>query len=553
MKPHEMTPWPANLESYYRETGVWAGIDIFSAIFSQLTPAEELQVALIDGEKEWSFGKLRDEAESLAQLLVEQGVQPGERALLQMDNGANFVITLLALLRMGAQAIMAHPAHRKSELLSFVEVASPTIYLQCLSNRAAAESCKEAIGNCYRAPNLFVDMVDGSVQKCHNGENDYRHFLNIEALFDADIRQELKTLPPPPNASDIALLQLSGGSTATPKLIPRTHDDYLYSIAQSVAICGWNDRVKYLAVLPMAHNFTLSSPGVLGSLFAKGVVVCCPHPAPSVALSLVKRHQISHIALVPALLEQWVNYAQDRAIPIANQLRAILVGGAALRQDLAARSRDIFRTQLQQVYGMAEGLVCYTRLYDNDEVVLGTQGRPMSKLDSLRVVDSGGQLVKNGEPGELQCSGPYTIRGYYLRDPEQDPSFTEDGFYRTGDIVRLRDDGNLVVVGRVKEQINRAGEKISTPEVESAIAEIEGIKSVAVVGIPDDVLGERSVAFVCWKQIERDLQFLRSTLRDRGWAEYKLPDSLVTVESLPLSPVGKIDKRELLNRYVFRQ
>ena len=199
-----------------------------------------------------------------------------------------------------------------------------------------------------------------------------------------------------------------------------------------------------------------------------------------------------------------------------------------------------------QVFGMAEGLVNMTRLDDSTEVIRETQGRPISSGDEIRIVDDEGREVVPGAVGELLTRGPYTIRGYYKAAEHNRTAFTADGFYRTGDMVRLHPSGNLVVEGRRKDMINRGGEKISAEEIENLILSHDGVHMVAVVAMPDPVMGERSCAFVIPKP-GRSLRLdeLCAFLLDKRIAKFKLPERLELVPSFPLTGVGKVSKKNL--------
>jgi 2,3-dihydroxybenzoate-AMP ligase len=200
--------------------------------------------------------------------------------------------------------------------------------------------------------------------------------------------------------------------------------------------------------------------------------------------------------------------------------------------------------RLQQVFGMAEGLVNYTRLEEDDELACTTQGRPISAHDELRVVDATGAPVPDGEPGLLETRGPYTIRGYHQ---DADPAaFTPDGFYRTGDVVRRLASGHLVVEGRAKDQINRGGEKIAPDEVEAHLLAHPAVHDAAVIAVPDDRLGERTCAVVVLRDGAAPTPAeLRRHLRERGLAAFKLPDRVEVVPAFPQTGVGKVSRREL--------
>ena len=245
--------------------------------------------------------------------------------------------------------------------------------------------------------------------------------------------------------------------------------------------------------MPASHNFPLACPGILGTLLSGGRVVMLASPQPQSVFTTIEDEGVTITAVVPAVAQRWLAYARSTA---HRALRVLQVGGARLADELARRVRPVLGATLQQVFGMAEGLLNYTRLDDPDEVICSTQGRPLSPGDEVRIVDGDGNDLPDGGPGALLTRGPYTPCGYY-RAPEQNArAFTPDGWYASGDVVRRRPDGNLVVEGRDKDMINRGGEKISAEEVENLVYRLPGIAQVAAVAAPDPSLGERVCVFV---------------------------------------------------------
>jgi len=175
-----------------------------------------------------------------------------------------------------------------------------------------------------------------------------------------------------------------------------------------------------------------------------------------------------------------------------------------------------------------------------------TQGRPICPDDEIRIVDEEGRDVAPGGVGELLCRGPYTIRGYYRAAEHNRVAFTTDGFYRTGDMVRLHPSGNLVVDGRKKDLINRGGEKINAEEVENLILAHPAVYNAAVVAMPDPVLGERTCACVILRSgATLSLGELVGFLEEQRIARFKLPERLEVMERFPATAVGKISKAEL--------
>jgi non-ribosomal peptide synthetase component E (peptide arylation enzyme) len=208
--------------------------------------------------------------------------------------------------------------------------------------------------------------------------------------------------------------------------------------------------------------------------------------------------------------------------------------------------RPVLGCTLQQVFGMAEGLLNYTRLDDPDDVVCTTQGRPMCPDDEVRLVDELDQDVPDGEPGSLLTRGPYTPRGYYKAAEQNARAFTDDGWYRSGDICRRTPAGNLIVEGRDKDMINRGGEKISAEEVENLVYQLPAVAQVAAVAMPDPQLGERVCVYVVPRPAATlTLEEIRSFMDASGVARFKLPEHLVLVEELASTKVGKIDKKAL--------
>jgi 2,3-dihydroxybenzoate-AMP ligase len=342
----------------------------------------------------------------------------------------------------------------------------------------------------------------------------------------------------------VALLLLSGGTTGAPKLIPRTHDDYLYNATASAELCGFDASTRYLAALPVAHNFPLACPGLLGTLSVGGTVVLTPTPSPGDAFPLIERERVTATALVPPLALLWLEAAEWTPADLGS-LELLQVGGARLKAEAAKRVGPVLGCALQQVFGMAEGLLNYTRADDPEELLLETQGRPLAEHDELRIVGPDDREVAPGETGELLVRGPYTIRGYY-RAPEADRgAFTPDGFYRSGDLVRRLPSGHLVVEGRVKDVINRGGDKVPVEEVENLLLAHPAVHDAALVGVPDDVLGERSCACVIAQGAAPTRAELNAHLTGRGLAAFKLPDRLVVLDTFPRTALGKVNRREL--------
>lgn len=526
--------WPSEAAQRYRDAGLWLD-EVFGDLPARQAETRPGATALVDGDRRWTYSELEADVETLHRSLHRLGLRRGDRVIVQLPNRAEFVLLWFALQRLGAVPVHALPGHRRHEIAHLARITEAVAYV--IPDRYARFDHRPLAADLGAGhPSLRHTIVVGD-------PGDHTGFLTYETLSAS--QAPAVTPPEPPVApGDLALLLLSGGTTGTPKLIPRTHQDYAYNARAAAEVCRLDADSVYLAVLPVAFNFTMSCPGVLGTLQAGGTVVLSPSPDPGTAFELIEREGVTITAVNPPLVPYWLREFEDTPRDLSS-LAVLQVGAARLADSLARRIGPTLGCRLQQVFGMAEGLLNLTALDDPDDVVCTTQGRPVSPQDEVLVLGGDGEAVPDGDVGELLTRGPYTLRGYY-RSPELARThFTEDGYYRTGDLVRRLPTGHLSVVGRVKEQINRGGEKIDATEVEEHLLAHPGIESAAVVAAPHPELGESSVAFVVCAGPAPGTREVTSFLRERGLAAYKAPDRVEAVERMPLTPVGKTDKNAL--------
>lgn len=517
------TRWPDDFARRYREKGYWQDLPLTDILTRH---ADSDALAIIDGERRLTYRQFQQSVNNLAAALQAQGIQRGETALVQLGNVAEFYITFFALLQVGVAPVNALFSHQRSELNAYATQIEPTLLI---ADRAHGLFAGDDFLNTFRDqhPSVRVALLRG------------------EGLEAAIARPAENFIASPTPADEVAFFQLSGGSTGTPKLIPRTHNDYYYSIRRSNEICGITADTRYLNALPAAHNFAMSSPGSLGIFMAGGCVVLAHDPSATLCFPLIEQHRITVTSLVPPAVSLWLQAITEGAgnAQLAS-LQLLQVGGARLSATLAARIPAEMGCQLQQVFGMAEGLVNYTALDDTPERIMNTQGRPMCPDDEVWVADENGNPLPRGEVGRLMTRGPYTFRGYY-KSPEHNASaFDANGFYCSGDLIAIDEQGYITVQGREKDQINRGGEKIAAEEVENLLLRHEAVIHAALVSMKDSLLGEKSCAYLVVKQPLRAVD-VRRFLREQGVAEFKLPDRVECLDALPLTPVGKVDKKQL--------
>jgi mycobactin salicyl-AMP ligase len=511
-------PFPPERAAAYREAGYWTGRRLDSVLRDGAAAWPD-RVAVIDDGAGYTYRKLDALADRTAAGFCGMGVVPGERVLVQLPNSCGFAVALFGLLRAGAIPVMCLPGHRLAELRHFAEV----------SQAVAIVIADTAGGFDYRA------TAEGLVRT---------HPMRIisELPTGSAAMPSVDVDPASP-----ALLLVSGGTTGAPKLIPRTHDDYVYNVTASAELCGLTGDDVYLVALPAAHNFPLACPGMLGAMSVGATTVFTADPSPESAFATIVRHGVTVTALVPALAKLWAQ-ACEWEPQRPTTLRLLQVGGAKLGADDAQAVRGALTPGLQQVFGMAEGLLNYTRLGDPPDIVDNTQGRPLSQHDELQVVDEVGNEVGDGEEGELLTRGPYTLNGYFNAASANSRAFSPDGFYRTGDRVRRFANGYLEVTGRVKDVIVRGGENVSALDLEEHLLAHPSIWAAAAVPLQDDYLGEKICAAVVFNGPTVTLGELNSYLDDRGVAAHSRPDVLVPMNTLPTTAVGKVDKKAIVEQ-----
>jgi mycobactin salicyl-AMP ligase len=530
-------PFPADRAARYRSTGYWAGrpLDTILSHAAQRWPG---RTAVLDADEapgahrqQLSYAELDERADRAAAGLAALGIATGDRVLLQLPNSCEFAVALFALLRAGAIPVMCLPGHRGAELEHFADVskASGLLIPDTAGGFDYRAMAQQLLHDRRTLRHVLVDGNSGP-------------FVSWSQVCGTQARPPAP--PRAPDSSSPALLLVSGGTTGTPKLIPRTHDDYVYNATASAELCQLTANDVYLVALPAAHNFSLACPGLLGAMTVGAAVAFIADASPEAAFAAIARHGVTVTALVPALARLWAQACEWEPVT-PKTLRLLQVGGARLDAGDARRIRETLTSGVQQVFGMAEGLLCYTRLDDPPDLVDRTQGKPMCADDELLIVDDAGEQVLDGAEGELLVRGPYTLNGYFCADGDNVRCFDSNGFYRTGDLVRRMADGYLEVTGRVKDVILRGGETVSAAELEQHLLTHPAISSAAAVALPDPYLGEKICAAIVFGGTPLALPELNDYLDQRGVATHTRPDVLVEMAALPTTAVGKVDKKAI--------
>ena len=529
--------YPSEFATKYRARGYWEDRSIASHSSEWFSKYAQ-RTAIIDGDLTVSYKELDERSTNLALNLLDLGFAPLDRVVVCLPNVVEFSYLYFGLQKIGVIPIMALPTHRYLEVSQFVDIAQAKACFVPAKTRDYS----------------FTDLVSRLLKekKCLEmgivlGQTD-GNFLNLDELITRKPRasqSDIDAIQIDPD--DPAVFQLSGGTTGIPKLIPRTHNDYICNTRFACASTETAQNKILLDILPIGHNLPLACPGMQGFLMKGGTVVFSQTTRGDTLFPLIEKHRVTHIHCVPALLIRWIHDEKINDFDLSS-LEYIQSGGQRLQPEVRRRTYDLLpNVFVQENFGMAEGMLFFAEKHHEESVRMETVGFPMCEDDEVRIVDEEDNVVSFGEVGELCCRGPYTLRGYFGSPDHNARAFTVDGFYRTGDLMRQHPSGAFLVEGRKKDLINRGGEKISAEEIENLILSHPAVKNVACIAIPDPILGERMCACVIPTNGQKlTFEDLVGHLETYELARFKLPERIELMEDFPLSPFGKVSKKILV-------
>jgi len=504
---------PPEIAAGYRAAGWWRA-ETLPARLRAVCGALGERVALVDGGLQLSYADFASLVERVAGHLATLGVQPGDVVSWQLPGWWEAAVLHHAALRIGAVPNPLNPIFRGRELRFVLEEAQPRVLVVPASFRGFdhADLATELLREMRSLTHVIT--VRGSAARC----------LEFGALVD---EPPLSEPPPEPHdASAIALLLYTSGTTSDPKGVLHSHETLLYEIRSLQEIHTLTPDDRYLCGSPVAHIAGL----VYGVLmpFALGTSTAFMERwDPAAAAELIEREHITFQTGAPAFLLTLAEARGDRDL---SSFRLFSTGGASIPTDLVREAGERIGCVVKRAYGSTEvPTLTATRFEDPDDVRIGTDGAPIGPAE-MRIVE-----------GEIHARSPEMFLGY--RNAALNDCFDADGWFRTGDLGAVDDNGNLRVTGRLKDIIIRGGENISAKEIEDLLAGHPAVAEVAVVGVPDPVLGERACAVV----VPRDgatftFDEMVSYLSSREIATQKLPERLEIRPSLPRTESGKVQK-----------
>ena len=537
--PWRVTPYPAEFADRYRTAGLWQYATI-AASFDRVARAYPDRPALVTAAGTWTYAELATKSDAVAIGLLDAGLQPGETVILQVTNGSYAVAAWYGILKAGLIPVCTLAVHRRHEIEQIAKQTRAAAHL-VQADLPSFDLVSFAGEIRVRVPGIRTLLTIGPTAD--------PFAVRIEELAERPVTdercQELRAIDERADLDAPAVFQLSGGTTGVPKVIPRLHPEYWYNARATAQWWGLTPEDRLAFGLPLVHNAGVAN--ALHAAHSTGAALLLGVPVADRLLPLMAEHRATWVMSPPGLMTEYLEHpCFDDAF---RNVRHCVLTAARVPGPLfdALEARGV---HVVQAFGMTEGLFLFTPPDASAELRARTVGVPISPFDEVRLLRPGSpEPAGPGETGELCVRGPYSIRGY-LHDPDGGSAFTPDGFYRSGDLVRPHDIDGLTaysVEGRVKDLIDRGGEKVNAQEVERILLNHPDIADAALVGMPDERLGERACAYLVPvpDRTAPTLDELREYLERYGLAKYKWPERVEVVDVLPRTAIGKVYKSAL--------
>lgn len=531
------TPYAGKDAEKYHRLRWWPGMT-FGDIIDRAANMFADKVAFVDADNRLTYARARDRANRLAVSLMDLGIRPTDRVLVQLPNWNAFAVAFFALQKIGAIDTVLIDRYRTYEIKHLVRLSGATSWI--LPQKYKKTNYLPIIDEVQKAgPRLKnVILARGSGHEAH---------LSLEKLIEtADLSDEkiAELANRRPDPMQVAHMGPTGGTTGLPKLVPRTHNDLI--CASEFCARAWKMDTQDVCLLagPIGHDLTFTK-GFLGSVLTYGRCVFLDSTEPDDICRTIEQEKVSTVVWVPTLARRLVEFERLGDYDLSS-LKKMHCGGGASLAGLIQEVRDKLDCRFFNGYGATEGQTALTRSDDDFETVKATVGRPTCPYDSYKVIDRSGKELPPNTCGELVIKGPGVFTGYYKNPGENEKVFLPDGFFRTGDLAMIDENGCITLCGRLKEMINRGGESISSTEIEKLISEHPQVVIVAVVAMPDPQMGEKACAYI-QPAPGSDLTFEKiiAFLKGRGSSVLHLPERIQFVEAMPLTKTGKVDKRFL--------
>ena len=480
---------------------------------AERTP-EGIAIKLDDFEV--NFDLLNKASALVAAMLAEKGVNAGDRVGIMLPNIPQFAAIYYGVLRRGGVVVPMNPLLKGREVTFYLTDPEAKILFAFDGFEEAARQGAEEAGA------ELVLVTPGEFEQT---------IFGYEPDFDVADRDE----------SDTAVILYTSGTTGKPKGAELTHANLLKNteIAQKLGDAGPDDVV--LGALPLFHSFGQTC-GLNTSMRAGATLTLIPRFDPGKALEIIQRDKVTLFQGVPTMFTAMLHHPDKDGADLSC-LRIAMSGGSAMPVEVMRGFEEAFGCKVLEGYGLSETSPVASFNHADRERKPGSIGTPIEGVE-MKVVDDQGGEVEQGEVGEIVIKGHNVMKGYWNR-PDATEESIKDGWFHTGDMARVDEDGYFFIVDRKKELIIRGGYNVYPREVEEVLYEHPAVQEVAVVGVPDEKMGEEVGAAVALKEGQ---EVSEDELRDyvkNEVAGYKYPRKIWFVDELPKGPTGKILKREI--------
>jgi fatty-acyl-CoA synthase len=489
------------------------------------------------GDRRLSYGQVEAQSTALAAALYELGIEAGDRIALNLPNWPEFVVAMFAAAKLGAVIVPLNPKYTSPELQYMLRHSESVVVV-------TAENW-EGVDYLARFENFLTALPD--LQYVVSvGEEDLWYDDRVYQFEDLVSSGEGRQLPQPHTASpdEVFAIVYTSGTMGKPKGVSLTHTNLLSTASATADALQLAPEDVVFGVTTLFNVFGLG-PGVLGTALAGATLVLQEDGDPARALEIAERERVTVYHGLPTsfILDLYEPSRTERRL---DSIRTGIVAGAPVSEELVARIQRELVPQIRVAYGMTEtgSTISVTCASDPPGKQVSTVGRPLDGVE-VKVLDLDGSPLPIESVGEIAVRGPGVMSGYYRQPSETAHAFTEDGFFLTGDLGMIDDEGYLHLLGRRKEMIIRGGFNVYPREVEDRLHAHPAVLDVTIVGLPHEVLGE--VACACIVPVEGAIvtgdeikEFCREVM-----ADYKVPDLVRFLDSFPMTGSGKVRRVEL--------
>lgn len=527
---------PRTTAQYYADVGALTEETLTDALDAACRRWPD-RVALSEPGVTVSYAEFASITDRIAAALHRLGLDPLDRVLFQTANSKELMLAFFGCVKAGLIPVCTLAAHRSNEIGQIGRQAAARAYI-VTPKANSFDLAAFAVSMRPDVPTVEHVLVVRDEGRTFDGTTSLEQLWRAEDPDEAraTVAATRQTLDP----WQVCVFQLSGGTSGTPKIIPRFHNEYLSSSRSIARYFGFDETLVSFTPNPMLHNMPMGC-FALPALLIGGEVAIATGPDITDIAAVIRERRPTWCAIVLVHLLRLKEMGAIDATTFAGAYGLICL-------DKAPALSSLVNAPAYTLYGMTEGLLCHTRREDSEEAIATTVGRSVSPYDEIRLVEPGTERdVEPGTVGELIVRGPSTIRGYYDSPEHNAGAFTSDGYYRSGDLMswKVVDEQRYVAFeGRVKDVVDRGGEKINCGEVELAMCGHPKVHSVMCVGMPDPAYGERMCAFVMLAKGAGDLSVaeVAQHLDARGFAKFKFPERIEVVEQFPVASSGKPSK-----------